>query len=122
MTDLKLAALDADDLQVLSAQVQDAVGVVGDCVWRPKERRFTVELNRFVWESAAKRTHERRRSLLHFARVEAVKAANIRRDAPDAVISLLAIRFEPGEAPAEASLTDLGGGGKTENLPKHDLA
>ena len=91
---LKLAALDAEDLKVIAAHAQDAVGKVGDIVWRPAERRLTIELNRYVWEKAGGHGKERRRSLLHFARVEAVKSAHIRRDFPDAVVSLLTVRFE----------------------------
>jgi hypothetical protein len=140
---LKLAALDTEDLKVIAAHAQDAVGKVGDIVWRPKERRLTIELNRFVWEKAGARTKERRRTLLHFARVDAVKSAHIRRDFPDAIVSLLTIRFEGREDDPsgqvflefagggslrldveciEASLTDLGAAWATEHQPSHDLA
>lgn len=139
---LKLAALDAEDLKVIAAHAQDAVGKVGDIVWRPKEKRLTLELNRFAWEKAGARSKERRRSLLHFARVETVKAAHIRKDDPDAVVSLLTIRFEMTDDPAgsvflefagggsmrldveciEASLTDLGAAWSTASVPDHDLA
>ncbi|WP_237152093.1 DUF2948 family protein [Oryzibacter oryziterrae] len=140
---LKLAALDADDLKVIAAHVQDAVGQVGDIHWRPQEKRLTLELNRFVWEKTGKRgLYERRRSLLHFARVNAVQAAHIRRDVPDAVVSLLTIRVEVKDEPAawvflefagggslrldveciEASLTDLGPAWSTENIPTHSEA
>lgn len=139
---LKLAALDADDLKIIAAHAQDAVGKVGDIVWRPREHRLTLELNRFVWERAGGKTHERRRAVLHFARVGAVKSTHLRPDAPDSVVSLLTIRFEPGDAPAgrvflefagggsmrldveciEASLTDVGGAWATESVPDHDRA
>ena len=143
MDNLKLAALDADDLKVLAAHAQDAVGKVGDIVWRPKEKRLTLELNRFAWEkSSGKKAFERHRAVLHFARVLAVQSHLVRREAPDAVVSLLTIRFEPGNAPAgriflefagggslrldveciEASLTDLGAAWATEHQPSHDLA
>lgn len=139
---LKIAALDAEDLKVIAAHTQDAVGKVGDIVWRPAEHRLTIELNRFAWEKASGRTKERRRSLLHFARVEMVKSAHIRRDFPDAIVSLLTIRFEgKDEDPSgqvflefagggsmrldveciEASLTDLGAAWSTEHQPSHDL-
>src|SRR5262249_25504039 len=49
---LKLVALDNDDIEVLSAHVQDSVVKVGDIMWRPTERRVIVVLNRFDWESA----------------------------------------------------------------------
>ena len=92
MDNLKLAALDADDLKVLAAHAQDAVGKVGDIVWRPKEKRLTLELNRFAWEkSSGKKAFERHRAVLHFARVLAVQSHLVRREAPDAVVSLLTI-------------------------------
>lgn len=143
MDQLKLAALDAEDLQVVAAHLQDAVCRIGDVDWRPKERRLTIALNRFVWEKADGREghYERRRAMLHFARVEAVQSTRIRRDAPDAVLSLLTIRFEEGEAPAgrvylefagggcmrldveciEASMADLGAAWATENRPHHEV-
>ena len=143
MTALKLAALDAEDLAVVSACVQDAVCKVGDIEWLPKEKRLLVKLNRFVWEKLdpAAKTFERRRACLHFARVEAVKSARIRRDAPDAVLSLLTVRFEETESPAghvlldfagggcirldveciEAGLADLGAAWSTDKLPVHEL-
>ena len=40
MPQLKLAALDTDDLEVLSAHVQDAVLNVGALRWRAADQRF----------------------------------------------------------------------------------
>jgi hypothetical protein len=140
---LKLAALDEEDLKVVSAHVQDAVLRIGDVDYRPKEKRVLLQLNRFVWEKLDEtaKTFERRRACLHFARVEAVKATRIRQDAKDAVLELLTIRFEPGETPAghvhlefagggcirldveciEMSLTDLGAAWATASVPAHQL-
>ncbi|ODN69573.1 DUF2948 family protein [Methylobrevis pamukkalensis] len=142
MSDLKLAALDAEDLSILSAHVQDGVLKVADIDWRPREKRLLVTLNRFVWEKVGetRSDFERRRAVLHFARVEAVKAAHVRREAPDAVLALLALRFEETDAPAgriflefagggslrldveciEASLADVGAAWSTANCPKHE--
>ena len=47
---LNLGALDADDLQVLSALAQDAVFPVTEMTWRAKDKRFAILLNRFRWE------------------------------------------------------------------------
>jgi len=65
---LKLLALDEEDLAVLSAYVQDAVLKVSDLVYLPKEQRFAVGMNRFIWEKADGRRHtyERRRTALTF--------------------------------------------------------
>src|SRR5215831_19952709 len=46
---LKLTALDADDLGVISTAVQDALVAVRDCVHFKDERRFVLLLNRFRW-------------------------------------------------------------------------
>ncbi len=49
MPELKLIALDADDLKVISAHLQDAVLRVGDIAYLPRERRFAALGNRFDW-------------------------------------------------------------------------
>jgi hypothetical protein len=144
-TPLKLAALDEEDLAIVSAHVQDAVALTGDLLWTPADHRFAMAMNRFAWEAAPvgrAKTWQRRRSILHFDRVLSVKAQHIRRDSPDAVLELLAITFEPGEAPAghvlltfagggsmrleveciEAQLADLGAAWQTKALPAHDLS
>lgn len=110
---LKLLALDEEDLAVLSAHVQDAVLKVGDLTYLPRERRFVLAMNRFIWEKedASRRTHERRRAALSFDRVRRVQTNCIRRDRPDAVLALLAIEFRPTDAPAgEVTLQFAGGG------------
>ena len=90
-------AEDAKDLEIISARLQDAVALVRDLVWLPKTRRFAAIFNRFKWESAEDggRANLRIRSRLHFDGVLAVQSHKLRRDAPDAVVALLAIRFTP---------------------------
>ena len=51
MTDLKLLALDTEDLEVISAHVQDAVVRVADMGYARGDRRFALLMNRFDWES-----------------------------------------------------------------------
>ena len=46
MPDLKLIALDAEDLAVISAHLQDAVMKVGDLAFLPREKRFAAVANR----------------------------------------------------------------------------
>lgn len=144
MEQLKLAALDPDDLAVISAQVQDAVLKVGDIRFFPSDRHLVVTMNRFAWDvedGKRGRKHERRRAALSFARVSDLKSRNIRQDAKDAVLSLLAVEFQEGEAPAgrvnllfagggtlsfeveciEAQLADLGAAWATDNKPHHAL-
>ena len=107
-----LAAEDSEDLEVISAQLQDAVAKVGDFKYLPKARRFVAVFNRFQWENG-KPGNLRVRSGLHFESVLSVKSKNIKMGAPGAVLSLLAIKFTPaGEAdPAgKVELTFSGGG------------
>lgn len=145
MPDLKLLALDAEDLAVVSAHVQDAVLKIGDIHWRADEKRLVLAVNRFVWESAgekSRRLFERRRAALRFDRVTRVQATRIPRDAADTVLELLALRFIETEAPSgvveaifagggmlrieveclEAELCDLGAAWATECCPKHEGA
>jgi Protein of unknown function (DUF2948) len=97
----RLAAFDADDLSVISALVQDAVCTVGDLVYVPARAVFSLTLNRFKWEDGRRsRSGARVRSVLHFARITAVKAVGINQADRAAVLSLLAVRFEPGTAPS----------------------
>jgi len=103
--DLRLSARDAKDLEILSAVLQDAVLKVGDIAYLKARRRFALVANRFVWEEAEKPRRKRApflrvRTGLHFEDVLGVQAHRIRRDDPDAVLELLAIRFEP-EAPED---------------------
>jgi hypothetical protein len=115
MTREVLAVEDAEDLQVISARLQDAVARVGDLVWLPKSRRFAALFNRFKWETAEQRRNEnlRVRSGLHFDGVLQAKSYRINRGDPDAVLSLLAVRYTP-KMPDDPSgvveLTFAGGG------------
>jgi len=92
-----LAAEDAEDLEVISAKLQDAVAKVGDLVYLPKQRRFAGLFNRFKWENARKDGDLRVRAGLYFDGVLSARSHNILRGSKDAVLSLLAIRFEPKE-------------------------
>ncbi|MEH3147775.1 MAG: DUF2948 family protein [Methylobacterium frigidaeris] len=108
---LKLAALDADDLAVISAHLQDALLRAGDLAYLPKERRFALVARRFDWSVPDGEAPRRRLTGLHFERVLGVRARGIPRDQPDAVLSLLAVTFEPGEAPSGTATLVFAGGG-----------
>ena len=110
MSRLKLAAADAEDLQILSARLQDAVGQLKNFTWLPKKRRFAALLNRLQWEDGGK---TRVRAGLHFDGVLKVQYSNVKLGAGDAVVSLLAVRFEPagGEDPGGIVEIVLAGGG-----------
>ncbi len=111
---LRLLAEDQDDLEVISAALQDAIAKVGDIEWDAKGRRFTLALNRYLWEVPGGLLGNRVRAGLQFGSVLAVKSRNLRRDPPDAVIELLAVRFEPGESPGGRVRLAFAGGGDLE--------
>lgn len=139
MDELKLVALDKDDLAVMSAHLQDAVLKVGDMAWLPRETRFALVANRFDWESAGGPQPRRRRTGLHFDRVLRVRRARIKAEEPDAVLNLLAVTFEETDAPSgrvtlvfsgggavqleveclEAAMQDLGPVWETRATPRH---
>jgi len=107
---LKLLAQDADDLAVISAALQDAVAKIGDIRWDASARTLTLACNRFRWEAAGKKG-QRIRSALQLGDVTGVQARKLRRDAKGAVVELLSVAFEPGEAPGGAVLLTFAGGG-----------
>ena len=143
---LKLAAFDAEDLQVLSAHMQDAVIRVGDICYLPRERRFAFLANRFDWLSAGDGSgrsgeFQRRRTVVHFERVLRAQSFRIRQDRKDAVLELLAVHFDETEPPGgwitmvcagggmirleveciEAAMKDLGPSWTTKTCPCHPL-
>ncbi len=142
MTDLKLLALDADDLDVISATTQDAVVRVGDMGFAKADKRFALLMNRYAWEAEAGsgvKSGTRKRTALHFDRVETVKAAGFDTNAQEGVLNLLAIRFTETDAPAghvdltfaggatvrleveclEARMADLGAAWAAKTKPEH---
>jgi len=104
---IRLLAQDAEDLAVISAAAQDAVAKLGDIVFDSRARTLTIGLNRYRWE----RPGERVRSGLQFSSVMAVRSRRLRRGANDAVVELLSIAFEAGEAPGGAITLTFAGGG-----------
>lgn len=145
MEPLKLLALDAEDLQVMSAHLQDAVLRVADIAYVPAEKRFAMIANRFDWEGvtdgkgAAKKGFERRRSALRFDRVLGVQIQGVEQNDKNAVLELLAMQFDEADKPEghvtltfaggsairlhveciEAEMRDLGPVWKTKLKPEH---
>jgi hypothetical protein len=135
---LRLLAEDAEDLSVISAALQDAVARIGDIRWERAAQRLTIALNRFRWEAAGE-CSERVRSAVQLGSVVRVRARNLKHEAPDAVVELLAVTFEPGEAPGgtitfafadgadlaaevecvDVALADLGEPWATPHAPEH---
>jgi Protein of unknown function (DUF2948) len=103
---LKLIALDAEDLAVVSAHVQDARVQTSDIIWRQGEKRLVIGMNRLDWEQtlAGETSPRRLIAALRFDRVLSCKSRNIDLDAPDAVLELVGIEFHPGEAPGGSAV------------------
>ena len=139
---LKLIALDADDLNIISAHLQDAVLRASDIAFRPNEKRFVLAVRRYDWEGAQAGHKRRRLSALHFERVTAVQSSRLDPRATDAIHNLLAVTFAATESPAgevtlhfsegaairltveciEAQMKDLGPMWETRNEPDHSAA
>jgi hypothetical protein len=91
--------------------MQDAVLVAGDLSYLAKAHKFALIANRFAWEEDEGGSHfQRRRSGLHFERVNAVKSHGIDRAQPDQVLSLLSITFEPAAEPSGRIVLSFSGG------------
>ena len=108
MEELKLVALDKDDIEVVSAHVQDALVKVGDIFWRPREHRFVMALNRFDWMNAVdgdglkskSLDYRRCRTALRFERVISCRCRGLDQTGKDAMLNLLAVEFAERDAPA----------------------
>jgi hypothetical protein len=141
---LKLIALDGDDIQVVSAHLQDALVRTGDIHWRPSEHRVVIGLNRFDWEGVNGGAPEFRRcrSALRFERVLSCKCRNVEHGGgKNEALNLLAVAFSETDAPGgvvmltfsggaalrleveclEAEMADLGPAWGTEICPDHSL-
>lgn len=117
---MKLAAFDAEDLQVVSACLQDAISRTGDTAYLPKRRRFAAMFNRFRWENEVspgkpgalgRRQPQRVRCAVHFDGILSVRTLGITRSNPEQVLDLLSIQVKEtsGEA-ADIRLLFAGGG------------
>lgn len=146
---LKLMALDADDLLVISAHVQDSVLLSADIEFDPQKGLLFLPINRFAWEAPSARRmffkkFERRRSILHFSKITSLKSTGVDRGNATEVQSLLSITFtassdagDPGGQIQldfgggggllldveciEAQLTDLGAAWKASSKPQHGV-
>ncbi|MFM1815154.1 MAG: hypothetical protein RLZ98_1849 [Pseudomonadota bacterium] len=148
MDQLKLIALDEEDLKVISAHLQDAVVRCADIGYVPQGKRFAMFVRRFNWESAHasnpetvqnKGPFERRLAAVRMERVLAVRYKGMRPGGGDQVLNLLALEFTGGEAPGgtltlrfsgeaamqldveciEVEISDLGAAWETRNRPEH---
>lgn len=112
---LRLTAVDASDLPVVSALVQDAVGKVANVRYAPGRRRFSLMLYRFRWEDEPRAKRERRpmERVAAALTVDDVLGASVSGLDPqdgEAVFNLLTLNFEPGEDGAGVLVVACSGG------------
>tara|TARA_B100001146_G_C16137833_1_gene415370 strand:+ start:600 stop:1046 length:447 start_codon:yes stop_codon:yes gene_type:complete len=140
---LKLLALNDDDLKVLSAHLQDSVVLVKDIIFLKKSRTFLMMVNRFMWEDIELgifRENKRIRCAVKFENVLEVKSRNISQKKKDKILELLSIDSEVKNNKKELLITfagnneiiliveeinilldDVGLPWKVKHIPKHQL-
>jgi len=143
---LKLIALDAEDLAVVSAHLQDAVLTVGEMAYLPHQLRFAAITSRFDWAGALGQDDkpsacQRRQTALRFERVLDAKVRGFDLNSKSQALCLLAIQFEPTSPPEgyvdlvfagdaglrlhveciEAELKDLGAAWRARTTPRHPV-
>lgn len=97
---LALMGQSAEDVQIISALLQDAVLSGADMSYDPRGRRLSLLVNRFRWEDAEQaraegRDYERVRAVLQIGDVHRLTSDGITRDT-DTVLELLAINWTAG--------------------------
>ena len=113
---LRLRALDADDLSVISAVLQDAVLPTSELNWNPMMRRFAMLANRFRWEDRAaaekqQRGFERVQAMVVVENVLKVSSSGVDLKDKEQVLSVLSISFIEGEDANGEILFTLAGDG-----------
>ena len=113
MPQLKLIALDPDDLAVISAHVQDARVATSDIIWRQGEMRLVVGMSRLDWEQTLSGETSPRRLIaaLRFDRVLSCQSRNIDLGTPESALELVGIEFYPGDAPSGSAVLLFNHGG-----------
>lgn len=145
MSELKLLALDSDDLAVISAHIQDSVFKLSDVRYEARRGQFALQFNRFLWEKTGKDSNQnaRCRSYLCFKRVDGVRSSGLDRKDVDKVHSILALNFkQQDDGPSgtlelilagqgaialdveciEVQLADVSGAWDTKSKPEHSDA
>jgi hypothetical protein len=138
---LKLLALDAEDLAVVSANLQDAIVRLGDVAFLPDRQIFAMVMSRFDWEGLLAGRRERRQTGLHFERVRRVTYSKLPRERADVLLNLLSLSFETTDPPSgivrltfsggaairlhieciEAEMRDLGPRWRAKAIPGHPV-
>lgn len=110
---LKLRAEDAEDLAIVSAQLQDAIVPIGDMAYLAPQKRFVMVANRFMWESGAVEletagsdadseqvgpVYLRCNCGVRFEGVTAVRSRGVDLQDRGQILELLAVRWDDGHA------------------------
>jgi hypothetical protein len=138
---LRLIALDAEDLAIMSAHLQDSLVTVGDMTYLPHSKRFAAVAARFDWIAEAEGKKERCETGFHFERVLKVTRHGFSQQNPAQRLMLLSVTFDETDGPAgqvtltfsggaairldveclEAQVQDLGPRWTCKACPNHDL-
>ncbi|MFY8096003.1 MAG: DUF2948 family protein [Niveispirillum sp.] len=143
---VRLRAVDAEDIQVVSALLQDAIIPIADMAFLPDQQQFVIMASRFQWEGPAPddgptpdegaEGAARVQCAVRFSGVTAVRRRGIDLRRRGAFFSLLALEPVEGavllrlsggadirlEGPAiECRLSDRGEPWPTSNRPDHGL-
>ncbi len=99
---VRLRAENTEDLAVISALIQDAVGQNGETSWQPSKHRFALLINRFRWEDkdaaeAQGRPFERVQSTLVIESALKVGGEGLDPADKEQIFALLALEFAPAE-------------------------
>ena len=92
---LKLIGKNKEDLQVISAYIQDSVTTVKDIVYLKKNRSFVMIVSRFMWEDIERgvfRENKRIRCAIKFEDVLKVKSKSINQKNKNKILECLAIK------------------------------
>jgi hypothetical protein len=135
---LRLRAIDAEDLAVIAAMLQDALLPIEDMRYLPEERRFVLVANRFRWEKCDSRSecdqYERVHCAVAFEGVEKVERQGLEKATLRGFASLLTMevadravllvfagggRIRLGISRLECHVRDLGEPWPTQWRPRH---
>lgn len=144
-SNLKLLALDSEDLEVISAHCQDAIININDIRFLKQQNILSLLLKRFDWLSAENKADKRpqyirHQTALHFKCVNRVQHLNLNKSNNAEALELLSINFKENDHPAgeitlifsgggeikldieciEVELTDLGAAWEAKTKPSHD--
>ena len=139
---LKLIARSLEDLNVISAHLQDSIVNPSDIANLKKNKILLMQLNRFMWEDVEKgvfRKNKRIRTILKFDNVIKVISKNINQSKRDKFLDFLTIEtikmpdnnyemkivfagdsiIKVVSEVIEVTLDDQGNAWDTKNVPKH---